>query len=82
MENKILFVILLTVIIVIGANGFWLLIARNRTNFPSINLMRQAFRRARDPWQKEKEDLETLSQLVDQLKDETLETCEADENSI
>jgi hypothetical protein len=68
MDGNILLVICLTVLIVVGVNGFLLVLLRRKDEPGQIHLFRQAVRRARDPWHTEDAGLKELSERVAALK--------------
>jgi hypothetical protein len=63
-------VICVTLFLVIGFNAaiYVAFVRKNRVS--QIELMRRAAQRARDPWQSENDDLEELSRLVKQFKED------------
>lgn len=68
MELKIIFALALVVLIVVGINGLLLLAVRKKHGFTQIQLWQKAAHTARDPWQKENEQLAELSRLVTDLQ--------------
>ena len=66
--DKAFLVICLTVAAVIAFNVMIYLSARRGNEVTTIDLMRKAARRARNPWQDEDESLQELSKLVSSLK--------------
>jgi hypothetical protein len=63
-------VICLTLVIVIGINAFIYVAATRRNTAGEIRMMRNAFKRIRNPWETEDNALAELSQLVAQFKDQ------------
>lgn len=71
MELKVILALLLVVIIVLGINGFLILTLRGKKNTDTIQMFQKAAKRIRNPWQTEDENLEKLSHLVANLKEQT-----------
>jgi len=67
MDSSDLLVFLIAFILIVGVNAAIILSARRNT---AAGLWRKALRRARNPWETENKDLEELSKLVEQLKDQ------------
>ena len=63
-------VICMTLVIVIGINIFIYVAATRRNTAGEIEMMRTAFKRARNPWQTEDNALAELSKLVADFKDQ------------
>lgn len=76
MDPGVLLVLLIVGILVVGVNGAIILTFRRNSPYnrfhrarKAFNLGRKAIHRARNPWEKENEDLEELSRRVDSLKE-------------
>lgn len=80
--NRAFLIVCLTVSAVIFFNVMIYLSLRRRNETTTIDLMRKAARRARDPWKDEDDALQELSNLVSGLKDEIPKTNIPDENRI
>ena len=80
--NRAFLIVCLTVSAVIFFNVMIYLSLRRRNETTTIDLMRKAARRARDPWKDEADALQELSNLVSGLKDEIPKTDTPDENRI
>jgi hypothetical protein len=80
--NRAFLIVCLTVSAVIFFNVMIYLSLRRRNETTTIDLMRKAARRARDPWKDEDDALQELSNLVSGLKDEIPKTDTPDENRI
>lgn len=80
--NRAFLIVCLTVSAVIFFNVMIYLSLRRRNETTTIDLMRKAARRARDPWKDEDDALQELSNLVSGLKDEIPKTNTPDENRI
>ncbi len=68
--GRVVIVICVTLFLVIGFNAAIYVAFVRKNNVSQIELMRRAAQRARDPWQSENDDLEELSRLVKQLKED------------
>ena len=79
--DKALLVIILTVGAVILFNLMIYLSARRGNEVTTINLMRKAARRARNPWQDEDDALQELSDIVSGLKSVEGDAESAEEQS-
>jgi len=79
--DKALLVIILTVGAVILFNVMIYLSARRGNEVTTINLMRKAARRARNPWQDEDDALQELSDIVSGLKSVEGDAESAEEQS-
>ena len=79
--DKALLVIILTVGAVILFNVMIYLSARRGNEVTTINLMRKAARRARNPWQDEDDALKELSDIVSGLKSVEGDAESAEEQS-
>jgi len=79
--DKALLVIILTVGAVILFNVMIYLSARRGNDVTTINLMRKAARRARNPWQDEDDALQELSDIVSDFKPDEGKTDPAEEQS-
>ena len=80
--NRAFLIVCLTVSAVIFFNVMIYLSLRRRNETTTIDLMRKAARRARDPWKDEDDALQELSNLVSGLKDEIPKTDTPNENRI
>jgi uncharacterized membrane protein affecting hemolysin expression len=68
--SRAVIVICVTLFLVIGFNAAIYVAFVRKNSVSQIELMRRAAQRARDPWQSENDDLEELSRLVKQLKED------------
>jgi hypothetical protein len=66
--GKASLVICLTLVAVVIVNLIIYYIFRRGIKFNEIEMMRQVTSRSRQPWKKEREDLDELSRLVESLK--------------
>jgi hypothetical protein len=71
--SKAALVVGLTLIIVIGFNVMLYISATRDNSAGTIEMLRRAAQRARDPWKNEAGDLEELSRMVSTLKNRDLE---------
>ena len=78
--DRALLVICLTVGAVVLFNVMIYLSLRRRNEITTIDLMRRAARRVRNPWKDEDDALQELSDLVSGLKSIPGESNESDEN--
>jgi hypothetical protein len=69
--DKALLVAGLTILVVVLFNVMIYLSLRRGNETTTTDMFRKAARRARDPWKDEHDALEELSSLVSNLKDET-----------
>jgi hypothetical protein len=72
MDSGMIIVLVVVFVLVVGVNGFLILFLRresSRSGSSWFGLYRKFARRARNPWERENEDLEELSTLVEKLKD-------------
>ena len=72
MDSGMIIVLIVVFVLVVGVNGFLILFLRRESSrFGSswFDLYRNFARRARNPWERENEDLEELSTLVEKHKD-------------
>ena len=79
METNILIVLGMVIVLIVVINGLLVVMFRNAKDIQHIQLIQRAVRQARNPWQKEEEALQALSQLVSQYKedhDSTEETAD------
>jgi hypothetical protein len=67
-QENVTLVIVLAAVIVIGVNGMLYLALRRGNEANLIDLARKSFRRARNPWQDEEDELKELADLVAGLK--------------
>ena len=65
--DRVILVIVLTILIVIGANGIIYLSLRRGNDANMVDLTRKFFQNARNPWQAEDQSLQELSHLVEDL---------------
>jgi hypothetical protein len=65
--DRVILVIVLTILIVIGANGILYLSLRRGNETNMVNLTRKFLHNARNPWQEEDQSLQELSRLVGDL---------------
>lgn len=65
--DRVILVIVLTILIVIGANGILYLSLRRGNETNMVNLTRKFLHNARNPWQEEDQSLQELSRLVADL---------------
>ena len=72
-------VVCITLFIVIGFNALIYLSVSRGDTVGSIELLRRATNRVRDPWKPEDDDLKELSRLVSGLKGEPPESTELDD---
>jgi uncharacterized protein (UPF0333 family) len=72
MDSRVMIVVLILVVVVVLGNAIPYLMARNHKSsnntFKTFNNMSSALK---NPWGKENQDLDTLSSLVEQVKNET-----------
>lgn len=68
MEPKVIIALLIVIVLVVGVNGLLLVALRSGRDSKQIQMWQKAARTARDPWQKENQDLSELSRLVSHLK--------------
>ncbi len=78
--NRAFLIVCLTVSAVIVFNVMIYLSLRRGNETTTIDLMRKAAGRARNPWKDEDDALQELSNLVSGLKDEIPKTDAPDEN--
>ena len=69
MDPNVLLVLLILFILVVGVNGLLIFTLRRGRGSTHIRLWRQVGRRARNPWEKEDQDLKELSKRVEQFKE-------------
>jgi KaiC/GvpD/RAD55 family RecA-like ATPase len=67
--GKLLTILCLTVLIGVGLPAMIFFWARRENTSAMLNTMRRAANTSRDPWKKEKQDLEELSRRVEALKE-------------
>lgn len=80
--SKVAFVVILTVLVVIGINAaIYFSFARKR-GAGQIELLRRAAQRARSPWENEDKALVELSKLVAGLKDKDTPAGDPDTPSV
>jgi len=65
--DRVLLVIVLTILIVVGANGIIYLSLRRGNEANMVDLTRKFLHNARNPWQEEDQSLQELSHLVEDL---------------
>lgn len=73
MDPKIILVIVIVLVLVVGVNGFLFFSLRRPSGRVHpygryFDLWRKATRRARNPWEKEENDLKELSKAVEPFK--------------
>jgi len=71
--SKAAIVVCLTLIIVVGFNILLYVSATRDKSAGTIELLRRAGQRARDPWKNEDSDLDELSRMVSTLKKKDLD---------
>jgi hypothetical protein len=77
--DRAFLVIFLTVAAVVVFNVILYLSVRRGDEVTTIDLMRKAARRARNPWKDEDDALQELSELVSEFKSNSQELSEEDE---
>jgi arginyl-tRNA synthetase len=77
--DRAFLVICLTMAAVIALNVMIYLSLRRGNEVTTIDLMRKAARRARNPWKDEDDALKELANLVSELKSDTQEPTATDE---
>lgn len=65
--DRVILVIVLTILIVVGANGIIYLSLRRGNDANMVDLTRKFLHNARNPWQEEDRSLQELSRLVEDL---------------
>lgn len=66
-SERVILVILLTILIVVGANGILYLALRRGNEANMVDIARNFFHNARNPWKEEDQALQELSRLVADL---------------
>jgi hypothetical protein len=74
--SKAVLIVCLTLIIVIGFNIIIYASAKRDKSAGTVELLRRASQRARDPWKNEDDDLEELSRIVSILRNQVSEEKE------
>ena len=80
--DRALLVVCITVFVVIAFNVGIYLSMRRGDEVTTISMLREAARRARDPWKDEDDALKELSNLVSGLKDEVPKKSQPEEEQI
>lgn len=80
--DRALIVICITIFVVIALNVGIYLSMRRGDEVTTISMLRNAARRARDPWKDEDEALKELSHLVSGFKEEAPSRIQPDEEQI